>query len=302
VTSNRHAGAAVAAVAAVAVAAATAANATFSGANGRLLYQQLVGGHEQLFSIRPDGTGAQQLTTLTDSDAINASWSPDGSKIAFVRYWKDPERWRIATVNADGSDLRTFERRYRLAVAWFPDGKHLLVLRNLRWTIITVSGGSPRDAGIPGWGDAPCVFPDGKRVAFTTGRPNGDTAIVVGRVGGGPGSIKRITPWQSMADKIDCSPDGSKIVFSAPRFGYRSSNVYVVGADGTGLRRLTDSDGRGINNGANSWSPDGRKISFVSNRQRDGIFRIYTMNGDGTGVTIVTRGREARRSSWGTHP
>jgi Tol biopolymer transport system component len=105
-----------------------------------------------------------------------------------------------------------------------------------------------------------------------------------------------------MADKIDCSPDGSRIVFSAPRFGYASSNVYVIGSDGTGLRQLTHHRGAGVNSGANSWSPDGRRISFVSNRDADGVFRIFTMNADGTDVKRVTTGPEAHRSSWGSHP
>jgi len=288
---------------AVALAAVTQAHATFEGHNGRLVYQQKVGEHEQLFSIRPDGSDPRQLTHFAGASAINASWSPDGTKIAFVLYSKNPERWRIYTMDADGSGKHEFERPYRLAVAWMPDSRHLLVLRKLRWTIVTSSGGSPRDAGVPGWGDTPCVFADGRRVAFTSERQNGGTAIFVGRIGGGPGTLRRITPWQSMADKIDCSPDGSKLVFSKPDFGFSSANVYVVGAGGSGLRQLTHSHGNGINNGANSWSPDGRKISFVSNRAPDGVFRVYTMDVDGTHVTPVTRGNgDADSSSWGRRP
>jgi TolB protein len=291
------------AVVAVALAAVTPTQATFAGQNGRLLYQQKVGQYEQLFSIRPDGSDPQQLTDFANASAINASWSPDGTKIAFVLYSKNPERWRIYTMNADGRGKHEFDRRYRLAVAWLPDSKHLFVLRKLRWTVVTSNGGSPRDAGVPGWGDTPCIFADGKRVAFTNERQKGGTAIFVGRIGGGPGSLKRITPWQSMADKIDCSPHGSKLVFSKPDFGFSSSNVYVMRADGSGLRQLTHSHGNGVNNGANSWSPDGRKISFASNRASDGVFRVYTMDVDGSHVTPVTRGNgDAGRSSWGSRP
>jgi hypothetical protein len=31
--------------------------------------------------------------------------------------------------------------------------------------------------------------------------------------------VKRITPWGGYADKIDCSPDGKRIVYSSPEFG-----------------------------------------------------------------------------------
>src|SRR3712207_4382238 len=104
-----------------------------------------------------------------------------------------------------------------------------------------------------------------------------------------------------MGDKIDCAPDGTRILFTAPQFGPpRSANLYVVSVDGRGLRRLTYTTGGKVNNGANSWSPDGRKASFVSNR--DGVYRIYSMNLDGTHVTRVSGEAEAHRSSWGRHP
>lgn len=277
--------------------------ATFKGANGRLLYQEKVGDYTQLFSVKPDGSDARQLTHFSDSDALNVSWSPDSRKIAFLRLWRGRGMERIYTMNADGSGLRELDRSLRGTPAWFPDGRHLLVVSKLRWTIVTPTGGAPRFAGMPGFGDSPCVLSDGKHVAFTAsfGRTDGKEAIVVAEVDGGPRKVKRITPWQTMADKIDCSPDGSKIVFSAPHFGPpRSSNVYVINTDGSGLRQLTRSSGGSVNNGANSWSPDGRKISFVSNR--DGEYGIYTMNADGSGVKKLTKAAEAHLSSWGSHP
>ena len=273
--------------------------ATFKGPNGRLVYQRDVGEHEQLFTVKPDGGGVRQLTDFPDSDATDAAWSPDSTKIAFWRAW-GPNKGRVYTMNADGSGIRELDRLLRTPT-WFPDGKHLLVVRKLRWTIVTPSGGAPRFAGIPGAGDSPCVLADGKHVAFQAsfGRTDGKEAIMVAEIGGGPRKVRRITPWQRMADKIDCSPDGTKIVFSAPQFGPpRSSNVYTINTDGTGLRQLTRSSGGTINNGANSWSPDGRKISFISNR--DGAIGVYTMNADGSGVKKLTKEPGSHLSAWGS--
>jgi TolB protein len=54
------------------------------------------------------------------------------------------------------------------------------------------------------------------------------------------------------------SPDGSRLVVSADR----GSNLYVVGADGAGLRPLTQNTGFAIAQ-TPTWSPDGSQIAFV---------------------------------------
>jgi TolB protein len=290
-----------------AVAAATAlavvpAQATFKGANGLLVYQAKVGDHVQLFTVRPNGTAARQLTHFTDSDAMNGVWSPDGKTIGFIRQW-GPNKVRLYTMNADGTKLHALDPSLRGSIGWFPDGKHMLLVSSLRWTIVTDRGTQPRFAGIPGSGDSPCVLPDGERVVFlaTFGRTDGKAAVFVAQLGSGSKSVQRITPWETLADKIDCSPDGTRVAFSAPHFGPpKSSNVYTVGVDGKGLRQLTDATGGTINDGIDSWSPDGKKIAFVSNRS--GTYEIYSMNADGTGLTQITRGPEAHLASWGSHP
>ena len=43
--------------------AAASSDATTPGANGRIAYQQQVNGPFQLFTIRPDGTGARRSHT-----------------------------------------------------------------------------------------------------------------------------------------------------------------------------------------------------------------------------------------------
>jgi uncharacterized repeat protein (TIGR01451 family) len=78
------------------------------------------------------------------------------------------------------------------------------------------------------------------------------------------------------------SHDGSRVAFSRTVDG--NSDVYVMNADGTGLRRLTTDPGTDENP---SWGPDDR-IAFDSDRA--GNFDVYTMYSDGTGVTRLTTG------------
>jgi Tol biopolymer transport system component len=60
--------------------------------------------------------------------------------------------------------------------------------------------------------------------------------------------------------------------------------VFVMNADGSGRRQLTQSDPRledPPHNVAPAWSPDGSQIAFLSDR--DGRWRIYVMRANGSG-------------------
>ena len=61
--------------------------------------------------------------------------------------------------------------------------------------------------------------------------------------------------------------------------------IYVVRADGSGVRNLTPKPVGAYADPA--WSPDGRKIAFVSDR--DGNSEVYVMNANGKGQRNLTR-------------
>jgi TolB protein len=302
----------IAALAALAaVAAASPSQATFGGPNGLLVFEAPAGANRQLFTIEPDGTGLRQVTHFSDSGGTDAKWSKDSSRIVFTRHW-DPggpkEKLVLYTMNADGSGAKALPKGGDIAVSpnWFPNGRRIIFLeiRSGKLSVINASGTGLRPAGIPGvGGDAACFLPGGRRIAFLRPKPGNDslTAIFVAGIFGH--GLKRITPWGGHADKIDCSPDGQRIVYSAPDFGEpggTSSNVYTIKTDGTGVAQLTHDTGGTINDGADSWSPDGTMIAFTSNRT--GTYQIHTMNADGTDVKQLTKGADAHLAAWSSHP
>src|SRR5262249_15382681 len=91
------------------------------------------------------------------------------------------------------------------------------------------------------------------------------------------------------------SPDGTQLAFTR---GGGSSNkeVWLVNADGSGLKRLTFSAGKGnrssfYNYSENpSWSPDGETIAFDGERKSSVLVRpqVFTIRTDGTGEHQVT--------------
>ena len=122
------------AVAVIAAAGAVPSQATFRGKNGRIVYAAQAGKFEQLFTVRPDGSGRRQITSFGDSAGGSLShWSPDGRRIVFMRRW-NPEgpdsREQIYVVNADGSKPRpiVLPGVEPIQPTWFPDGRRILFL------------------------------------------------------------------------------------------------------------------------------------------------------------------------------
>ena len=92
------------------------------------------------------------------------------------------------------------------------------------------------------------------------------------------------------------SPDGTRIVFARghqdPLTGNFSRDLYVVGADGTGLTALTTT---AADERAPDWSPDGAKIVFQRLGDAPGL---WTMNADGSGAARLTTGASDGQPAW----
>jgi TolB protein len=82
------------------------------------------------------------------------------------------------------------------------------------------------------------------------------------------------------------SPNGRRIAFASTRDTRDNDNgeLYVMNADGSGVRRLTRTPGTEVPLG---WSPDGRKLAFTRYPSQP-RWAFYVMNADGSGVRKVT--------------
>jgi len=96
------------------------------------------------------------------------------------------------------------------------------------------------------------------------------------------GCFPNLMAQQQQSVKTDpvYSPDGLKIAFISTHDG--DPEIFVMNADGTGLRKLTDNTAV---DAAPTWSPDGGKIVFTSDR--GGSFELYRMNSDGSQQQMI---------------
>jgi Tol biopolymer transport system component len=210
----------------LAAAAAAPAQATFPGANGRIFFDTQFGAvPSQIFSVRPSGGGVVQLTHFRNgSAAMNPRVSKDGGRVVF------------AVVNSSGQ-----------SAVW--------VMRADGTGAHRVSHDRGYDDGHPNWS------PDGSRIVFSRcSRLLFTCRVATMDVSGN--RIRELTHdyWHDgSVDTPVWSPDGTRIAFQSDRGGY-DSRVWVVRADGVGLRRLTPSR---VTAGLPDWSPDGSHIVFT---------------------------------------
>jgi Tol biopolymer transport system component len=123
--------------------------------------------------------------------------------------------------------------------------------------------------------------------------------------------LRRLSYRTAMS--IDWSPDSKRIVFtSLSRADPYKGDVYVVRANGTGLRRLTSTPN--VSETDAVWSPDGSRIAFVRDvtlgppltRYPRIAQAIWTMGPDGTAQRRIRKpwvhddqdGRAQMRISW----
>ena len=82
---------------------------------------------------------------------------------------------------------------------------------------------------------APRFSPDGGKVAFSVER--GGNSDIYRDEPAQPRARRRLTSDPSIDTSPSFSPDGSQIVFNSDRGG--SPQLYVMGADGSGARRIS---------------------------------------------------------------
>jgi len=305
--------------------AAAPAQATFPGENGRLVFQRPIGKQSDLFTVRPNGRALHRLTR-TRLFEDRAEWSADGRRLAFAGSNLSGSREEIWTMSAGGGQRRALTSFGTISAAptWSPDD---------RIAFFTLSDFPPpasEDEPPPpaeihsmtqDGNDEQRLTNDDEIQTDPTWSPDGSTIAYIHwcEVPGEEGAFDLALyamnrDGTGQRPLLDCSakrfisnanwsPDGARLVFEVAtarpraRSGEgRQSDIAVINADGTGLRRLTRTAAHETHP---VWSPDGRRIAFTSDRHAKGgelellgpAFELYTMRADGRGLRRLTHNR-----------
>jgi Tol biopolymer transport system component len=310
-----------AAIALLSTLPATPAIAKPRGTNGQLSFGRFdpLLGDTRVYTANPDGSHERQLLPLA---LEGPTWSPDGRAIvasgglpADSAVIVDPDTRAYREVPSP--DPVTY---FMPCVVPSPDFERLACegfgqtdpSLNGVYTLRTSDGGDLRRVTTPppGGDDLPGDYsPDGRRLVFA-GR---GTLFTVKTDGTGQ---RAITPsFEASGAPVSSagswSPQGNQIVISRRASPDVHSSLWVVHADGSGLRPIpVRGIGCGLPNGTPEsagcvdphWSPDGRKIVFRRIPDGGDHGDLYTINADGTCPRRVTDDGDVEFGDWGTHP
>lgn len=140
---------------------------------------------KNLIKIRTDGSKKEQLTFDNNVDDWFSSWSPDGSRIAFMH------DYNLYIMNSDGSNQTQAINGFVRNLAWSPDGSKIAFERGASandsnhyanmdiWVVDLNSGDTRNLTNTPGVYDGnPSWSPDSTRIVFESWR-NSDIQIYV---------------------------------------------------------------------------------------------------------------------------
>lgn len=237
------------------------ATPAFPGQNGAIVFNDLVfdpgsNSKAEIFRVNPDGSGEVRLTNDTAPDS-QPTWSPDGTRIAFTRQPLCPTSClrRIFVMNADGGGLKQITFGHE-------------------------------DLAIPE-NHSPAWSPDGTRIAYVA---EDDEELLYVVNDDGSGRRKLTSTFATFILDPAWSPEGREIAFT--RQVDLSTDVYSVGADGTGFRPLTQQGGAF---GA-AWSPDGTRVAYVNRTVWAGPLDVWVVNRDGSDPVNLTETEDVSES------
>jgi len=216
-----------------------------------------------------DDDGKNDLLVTSEAEwNSSASFSPDGNALAFYTEGALHQS-RLYAIDTDGGNRRLLSERAtpaadgHLGPCWFPSGDRLLYIR--------------QDSA------------DATRHAIWSIRTDGTGAM-------------NLTADIASATMPHISPDGTTIAFSTSAPDGTEGDIWLMNADGTNKRKLTDTPGSSEIEILPQWSPDGTKILCL-NIERPGVTgdsfgRLEVIEVADGGVQFLTDTHQVFRAWW----
>jgi dipeptidyl aminopeptidase/acylaminoacyl peptidase len=245
----------------------------FSPDGTRLAYMaETPGSGTQIFVLDLRSPGESTQITRVEESPAGLSWSPDGRSIAFTMPVAKQPGWKIDLPTAPKGATWTEAPRIIETTHYRADREGFLKDAFVHLFVVPAGGGTPRALtegpwnvgsradGIP---ENPGIdwTPDGKEILFDglmdedADRRWQESHLYAVKVA--DGSIRRITTTKGPWTHPTVSPDGRRVAFTGFDWTpstYHAGDVYVIGIDGQGMKKISGTLDRDVDD--LHWAPD----------------------------------------------
>lgn len=265
------------------------------------------GVNSEIYTVCPDGSLMTNLTGLISSDT-DPAWSPDGKRIAFTSNRDGSSQ--IYVMDADGKYPMELTSDYiNDKPVWLPDGEGIAFrtydgVDQWWWRIIDLTSFEVTNYSEPSYDpffQTPAWSPDGSSLAYMSlveqmERNDGSSQLHVKVLPNRSDTALTNDVWANINPVW--SPDGKQIAFFSERDGtYNLFALYVINADGSGLRRITEP--QYSKNASVSWSPDGKWVVVGGNEYPfNSVVIINLKSGEFLEFLDLTAGLTASHPVW----
>lgn len=252
-------------------------------------------GEKRRYSLEvADMDGFHPQSLLISSEPImSPSWSPDGTKIAYVSFEK--KRSQIYTV-----DVATGQRRLITdfpgingAPAWSPDGQSMVVVLSKtgvpKLYQIRLNNGAMTQLTFGKAIDTePRFSPDGQHILFTSGRGG---APQIYQLALASGQISRVTYEGNYNAKASYTPNQKQRVML-----HREDKHFHIGVQDVQSGRITALTSSPLDESP-SISPNGRLVLYATQQQGRGVLGIVGIDG-GVRMRLPSREGDVQEPAW----